>query len=102
MKIQIKGKLTVVENPIVKSGKDGANFSVQSILITRTINDEFGDPTGKVDRYPIQVMGDDIEKLKLDKMIDLKVNATCYLNCSEAGNGKLFLNLRLKSLELVP
>lgn len=102
MKIQIKGKLTLAGNPVTKSMKDGTEFRVQDILVTKTITDEFGDPTDKVDRYPIQVMGEDIEKLKLDKMIGLKVSTVCYLNCSQAKDGKFFLNLRLKSLELLP
>lgn len=102
MKIQIKGKLTVAGNPVTKSTKDGTEFRVQDIVISRAIIDEFGDSTGKVDRYPIQVIGEDIDKLKLDKMIGLKVQTNCYLNCSETSGGKLFLNLRLKSLELIP
>lgn len=101
MKIQIKGKLTVAGEPVIKSMKDGTEFRVQEIIISRSIIDEFGDPTDKFDRYPIQVIGEDIDKLKLDKMIGLKVSTVCYLNCSQAKDGKFFLNLRLKSLELL-
>lgn len=96
MKIEIKGRLKLVGTPEQKSEK----FTVQNIVISRQSLDEFGDPQGNENIYPMQVVNEDIDKLKLSAMIGKKVHATGYINGREH-EGNYFTSIRLKSIVLI-
>lgn len=96
MKIEIKGRLKLVGAPEKKSEK----FTVQNIVISRQSLDEFGDPEGNENIYPMQVVNEDIDKLKLSSMIGKKVYATGYINGREH-EGNYFTSIRLKSIAII-
>lgn len=96
MKIEIKGRLKIVGAPEVISDK----FTVQNIVISRQTVDEFGDPQGNENIYPMQVVNDDIDKLKISAMTGKKVHATGYINGREH-DGKYYTSIRLKSIAVI-
>lgn len=92
MKIEIKGKLSVVGVPVQKSEK----FTVQTVVISRFWMDENEEKIEKI--YPFQVMNDAIQKLNLKSMEGKTVVATGYLNGIKTEKGEYFANLRLHSV----
>ncbi len=95
MKIEIKGKVTVVGEPVQKSEK----FTVQTVVISKFFLDENEEKVEKI--YPFQVTGDSIGKLDMKKHLGKTVVASGFLNGVMTDKLDYFVNLRLNSVTVV-
>lgn len=101
LKQEIKGVVSHTAQPVaLKNGK-----FVQEIVITQPAGvDDFGQPVGKQQHYPIKVFKANREDLYSHEIRNKKVEAICYLNGREftTSNGIGYsLQLNLKDLKIL-
>lgn len=89
MRIELKGILTYVGE--IQKRKTG--FPVREIVLSKQFADDFGTIHKSI--YPMQIAGDDVEKLT--PVHGDRVVIIAYLNGNES-DGKFYLSLRVKSI----
>jgi hypothetical protein len=101
LKLEIKG---IVSHTAQAVALNNGNF-VQEIVITQPAGvDDFGQPVGKQQDYPIKVFKDNREDFQRAEILNKKVHAICYLNGREftTSNGIGYsLQLNLKDLKIL-
>lgn len=92
MKIEMKGIVSHVGEILTKKN----NLKTRTVLIKKNFTDDFGQI--KFSLYPMQIVGEDVDKIILQK--NDAVDILAYLNCQEY-EGKYFLSIRLKKASVL-